>query len=128
MKQDSVTVAHQLARSAMLFQKAFSQFHRAELLHDLKGCKPGSVGVLILLKNAASKETRELKVSEISRPMHVTSPAITQFIKGLEADGLVERRIARADRRSVGVMLTPLGEEVARKAEQSFATAFSGLA
>jgi len=112
----------------MLFHKTFVQFQRAELQQDLGGCKPGAVGVLILIKNVAGAEARELRVSEISKLMHITSPAVTQFLKGLEADGLVERRIDQTDRRSVGIVLTEQGAEIALRAEKAFSTAFNGLA
>lgn len=128
MDHDRATAAHRLARSMMLFQKVFSQFHRTELQQDLGGCKPGAIGVLLLLKNTSSGEAREMKVSEISRHMHVTSPAVTQFLKSLEAEGLIERRIDQADRRSVDVVLTTRGEQVAQNAEKAFTTAFGGLA
>lgn len=69
-----------------------------------------------------------MKVSEISRLMHVTSPAVTQFLKGLEADGLVERRSDQADRRAVGIVLTEQGMDVAQRAESGFSAVFGGLA
>src|SRR6266576_1233045 len=69
-----------------------------------------------------------MKVSEISKFMHVTSPTITQLIKGLETNGLVERHIDSTDRRAVRVQLTQRGEIVSQKAGEAFFTTFSGLA
>lgn len=127
MDQKINSPGHRLARSVMLFQKTFAQFQRTELQQGLMGCKPGAMAVLMLLKNTAVGEPRELKVSEISKLMHITSPAVTQFLKVLEADGLIERRIDQADRRSVGIVLTERGKSAAQRAESVFTSAFGGL-
>ncbi|GCF07551.1 hypothetical protein KDI_11150 [Dictyobacter arantiisoli] len=69
----------------------------------------------------------DIKVSEISKRMQVTSPTVTQLVKSLEAHGLVERNNDLVDRRSVGVRLTEKGEEVARQALETFLATMSGL-
>ena len=61
-----------------------------------------------------------MKVSEISKQLHVTSPTITQLLNGLEANGLIERRIDAVDRRVVGITLTEKGEKVAQRASDAF--------
>lgn len=139
MEQQTTTTetAQRLARSMMQFNKVFMQFHRNDLRHALTGCTPGSMGVLFMVRERNRSEAREkqvsaipklIKVSEISELMHVTSPTITQFIKDLEANGLVERHIDPTDRRAVGIALTEWGEEVARRIESLFSATFQGLA
>ena len=68
-----------------------------------------------------------MKVSEISKLLHVTSPTITQLLKGLEATGLIERHIDPTDRRAVGITLTKKGEMVTQKAADTFSASFDGL-
>jgi DNA-binding MarR family transcriptional regulator len=68
-----------------------------------------------------------MKVSEISKLMGVTSPTTTQVLNGLEAHGLIERRIDPLDRRAIGVRLTEKGEGVAQKAREAFFARISGL-
>jgi DNA-binding MarR family transcriptional regulator len=68
-----------------------------------------------------------IKVSEISKQLQVTSPTITQLLKGLEANGFVERRIDPNDRRAVGIILTEKGEMVTKQAADTFFTTLQGL-
>lgn len=138
MEQQTPTTeaAQRLARSVMQFNKVFMHFHRNDLRHAFTGCTPGSVGVLFIVRERNRSEAREvqvseahklIKVSEISELMHVTSPTVTQFIKDLEANGLVERHIDPLDRRAVGIALTKRGEEIACRIENLFAESFQGL-
>ncbi len=69
----------------------------------------------------------EIKVSEISKQLDVTSPTITQLLKGLEANGLIERHIDPIDRRAVVVKLTRKGEMVAQQAADAFFASMHGL-
>jgi DNA-binding MarR family transcriptional regulator len=127
MEPDILPLAQRLGQSLWQFNKSFLQFHRAELQQSFTGCKPGAVGVLFTIRDYTKAEGRAMKVSEISRLMHVTSPSITQFIKELEANGLVERQIDLTDRRSVGVSLTEQGEKIAQQVEAIFSASFRGL-
>jgi DNA-binding MarR family transcriptional regulator len=122
---DSTTdaTAQKLSQSLMQFHKTFMQFHRGTLNQHVAGCKMSEIGVLLLI----SKQSKSIKVSEISKMMHVTSPSITQVLKRLEANGLVERHVDPADRRTVGITLTEQGEAVAHRAHETFSTSFHGL-
>jgi DNA-binding MarR family transcriptional regulator len=57
----------------------------------------------------------------------VTSPTVTQLIKGLEANGLIERNIDPEDRRSVGIKLTEKGEMITQQAAAAFEEDTNGL-
>jgi DNA-binding MarR family transcriptional regulator len=91
------------------------------------GCKPGEIRVLFCLKEGINSGLPEMKVSEISKHLGVTSPTITQLLKGLEADGLIERNIDAIDRRAVGIKLTAKGTMVAHKAADAFLSSIKGL-
>ncbi len=122
------TTAQKLAQSLKQFHRAFMLFNRTALQQNLGGCKQSEVGVLFLLKHTRKPGCHEMKVSEISKMMHVTSPTVTQILKGLEANELIERHLDPADRRSVGIALTERGEEIAKQAENALLTSFQGLA
>jgi DNA-binding MarR family transcriptional regulator len=128
MGSTAETTAQQLGKSLMEFNKAFMLFNRAELHQNFAGCKRSEIGVLFMIRNAAKPEGQSMKVSEISKMMHVTSPTVTQLLKGLEANGLIERHLDPNDRRAVGIALTRRGEEIAQKAEKIFLSSFNGLA
>jgi len=124
MHATSESAAQQLAQSLRQFHKVFWQFHRAEALRHFARCKPSEIGVLLTI----SKGPKGLvKVSEISKALHVTSPTVTQLLKSLEANRLVERHSDPTDRRAVGIALTEQGEHVAQRAEQTFLSTFQGL-
>lgn len=114
--------------TAQKLLQALDQFHRAKWHEQqtITGCKPSEIRVLFCIKNGA-KAGAPMKVSEISKQMHVTSPTITQLLNGLEPNGLVERQIDPEDRRSVGIRLTEKGERVTEQAWEGFLTALQGL-
>ena len=108
--------------------RAFMQFKKAEWhQRSIEGCTPSEIRVMFCIKKSVKPDAHEMKVSEISKCLHVTAPTITQLLKGLEAHELVERRIDPTDRRAVGIQLTKKGEMVTRKAEEAFFTTFHGL-
>ena len=127
MHPTSEVTAERLSQSLMQFNKAFMQFHRDGMNQHIAGHKMSEIGVLVMISKGAKCGARDMKVSEISKMMHVTSPSITQVLKGLEADGLIERRSDPTDRRTVWIAPTEKGEEVARKAHEAFSTTFRGL-
>jgi DNA-binding MarR family transcriptional regulator len=94
---------------------------------SVAGCKPSEIRVLFCVKRGMMPGASEIRVSEISRLLHVTSPSVTQLLKNLEANGLIERHSDPADRRSVGVKLTAKGEEVTRQAMEGLACSLQGL-
>ena len=95
--------------------------------HSIEGCKPSEIRVLFCIRKNNDVPGTEIKVSEISKRLHVTSPTITQLLNGLEANGLIERHVDAVDRRVVGITLTEKGEQVAQRAEQAFSGAMHEL-
>lgn len=107
---------------------AFMQFSKAEWhQRSIMGYKPSEIRVLFCIRNSARGGMPEMKVSEISKRLHITSPSVTQVMKTLEAQGLVERKIDPADRRAVGITLTEKGELVTQKAGEEFVRSLQGL-
>ena len=107
---------------------ALTQFKRLGLhQRAVAGCKPSEIRVLFCVKEGTSADLPEMKVSEISKHMGVTSPTITQLLKSLEANGLVERKVDPIDRRAVGIKLTTKGRKVARQAKEEFLASIKGL-
>lgn len=114
--------------TAQKLMRAFMQFHRVQAhQRNFANCTPGEIRMLFCLRNAEATGSPEMKVSEISKRLHVTSPTVTQLLKGLEANGLVERHLDPAERRAVGITLTKRGELVVVKAAEAFSASFEGL-
>jgi DNA-binding MarR family transcriptional regulator len=103
MEQTKTTTEQKLMRTLMQFNKM--SWHQ----QPVAGCKPSEVRVLFCIKKGRNPHSPEMKVSEISKCLHVTSPTITQALKSLEAHGLIERHIDSIDRRAIGVILTEKG-------------------
>ena len=120
-REDTGTTAQRL-------MGAFRRFHKAMWYQrSFLGCKPSEIQLLFCMKRGMARSDTPMNVSEISKILHVTSPTVTQLIKGLEANGLVERHIDPIDRRAVRVQLTPEGEVVCCKAGEAFQASFNGL-
>ena len=115
------STAQKLMRAFMLFGRA--EWHQ----RTVAGCKPSEVKVLMCVRKGIKPDSSDMKVSEISKRLHVTSPTITQLIKGLEANGLIERHVDQTDRRAVGIKLTEQGEIVTQQAIESFSSSINGL-
>lgn len=114
--------------TAQKLMRAFMQFHRMQAhQRNFANCTPGEIRMLFCIRHATGSDNPEIKVSEISKLLHVTSPTVTQLLKGLEANELIERRIDPADRRAVGITLTKRGELVIVKASEAFSASFEGL-
>ncbi len=114
--------------TAQRLMRAFMQFGRAEWhQRSIMGYKPSEIRVLFCIKRGGKPGTGESTVSEISKLLHVTSPTVTQLIKGLEAEGLIERTTNLTDRRVVGIKLTEKGEEVTQRARKDFLESINGL-
>ena len=108
---------------------ALTQFKRLGWhQRTVAGCKPSEIRVLFCVKEGTHPDLPEIKVSEISKQLGVTSPTITQLLKSLEAHGLIERKIDTQDRRAVGIKLTVKGVMVAQQAADEFFASMKGLA
>ncbi len=121
MENQTNPTVQKLLQALMQFKKA--EWHQ----RSIAGCKPSEIRVLFCIKKGLKHDTPEMKVSEISKLLHVTSPTITQLLKGLEANGLIERNIDPTDRRAVGITLTEQGEMVTQQAAAAFTASLHGL-
>jgi DNA-binding MarR family transcriptional regulator len=121
MDQHSNPTVQKLLRTFMQFRNI--EWHQ----RSIAGCTISEIRVLFCIRKGTKPDTSEIKVSEISKQLYVTSPTITQLLKGLEANGLVERRIDPTDRRAVGITLTKKGEMVTQQAAEAFTASFEGL-
>jgi DNA-binding MarR family transcriptional regulator len=118
----NTTATEQKLLSALTQFKRLGWHQRA-----VAGCKPSEIRVLFCVKEGTNADLPEMKVSEISKHMGVTSPTITQLLKSLEAHGLVERNVDPVDRRAVGIKLTVKGGMVAQQAKEAFLASIKGL-
>lgn len=79
------------------------------------GIKPSEFVLLHLLLQHSDKDSKGLKVSEISELLHITPSAVTHTINSLEKIGYIERQSDPTDRRIVLVRATTLCEEIMKK-------------
>jgi DNA-binding MarR family transcriptional regulator len=121
MEQHSSPTVQKLLRSFMQFKQA--GWHQRSVM----GYKPSEIKVLFCIKKGMRSDSPEIKVSEISKQLHVTSPMITQVLKGLEVSGLIKRNSDPMDRRAVGITLTEKGEMVTQQAAEVFTNSLNGL-
>jgi DNA-binding MarR family transcriptional regulator len=100
---------------------AFFQFRKVSIQHKHElGCTPSELRVLFCVHHGRKPGAPDLKVSDISRILHVAPPTVTQLLNSLEERGLVERHVDANDRRVVGIRLTEKAEQVHRQARKAY--------
>ncbi|NMD71358.1 MarR family transcriptional regulator [Bacillus sp. DNRA2] len=82
---------------------------------------------LMVLFSINKSAEGEMKVSEISRYLHVKAPTVTQLINELESKGQVERITRSTDRRSVWIRLTNEGKKALQEVEKEVQAKYNGL-
>lgn len=109
-------------------KSSFTRFAKAEWRQkSVRGLNRSELRLLFCIMANTDEGNPKIKVSDISKKLLVTTPTVTQLIKKLIADGLVERTVDPDDRRSVGIELTPKGEEIAKEADELFNQHLGGL-
>ena len=94
---------------------AFFRFqHTPWHMFPAPGLSRSETGVLMAIERSAYRGER-LRVSDISKRMHVSSPTITQHINSLESQGFVQRSQSKTDKRAVNLSLTDKGTEALRQ-------------
>jgi len=93
----------------------------------IENLKHSEIFVLFCIKKSKESEIDGIKLSEISKRMHVSNPTTTKVISGLEDNGYVVRCIDKDDRRAARITLTPKGEDAIIKAHNSFHAIFDEL-
>ncbi|MEP6811652.1 MAG: MarR family transcriptional regulator [Actinomycetota bacterium] len=74
------------------------------------GISPEQVSLLVAIKYAP-----EIGVGELAARERVSAPAMSNHVDRLERDGLVTRTPSAADKRRVGLTLTPEGQRMLRR-------------
>ena len=115
-------VARQLMESFFLSRRREKMLHHRGAINH----KPGEV--MVLYSIGVNNDERGMMVSEISEKLNVTSPTVTQHIKSLEAQGLIERLYDPSDRRIVRVRLSGKGEKYLQRINEARLEMFIGLA
>ncbi|HIR58151.1 MAG TPA: winged helix DNA-binding protein [Candidatus Gallacutalibacter pullicola] len=77
------------------------------MLHHIKG-----------LQDDMATAGQGVKISALSGRAGMSMPAVSQMMRSMEGKGLVERRMAHADRRVVYVSLTEKGEKIEAETSQ----------
>ncbi len=114
--------------TTLKLMRAFREFHKSGWQeHSIAGCKPSEIRVLFCVQHGIKPGTSAMKVSEISKLLRVTSPTVTQLLKGLEANGFIERQIDPLDRRVVEIKLSKKGEAFTRQTMEVFTSSMDGL-
>ncbi|GMK38440.1 MarR family transcriptional regulator [Paenibacillus sp. CCS19] len=108
---------------------AFLRFSKAEWKQrPVSGYKRSEIRVLFCIMEATKNGNRGMKLSEISKRLMVTPPSVTQLMKTLIEDNLVERTVDPEDKRSFDLILTPKGMQIAQEADEHFKRSLGGLA
>ncbi len=114
--------------TTLKLMRALREFHKSGWQENaIAGCKPSEIRVLFCVKHGMKPGASAMKVSEISKLLGVTSPTVTQLLKGLEVNGFIERHVDLLDRRVVDIKLSEKGEAFTRQAMEAFTSSVDGL-
>ena len=91
---------------------------RNHLAAEVKA-EPGQPIILMILEKA-KQAGYSVSQNDLAQALHVSDPTITTSMKSLARQGYVSRTQDPADRRRMLPVLTPLGEEAAKKSRRCF--------
>jgi len=98
------SAATEVANLAPRLRVAVTRLNRRLRSNALGGISPAQASALSMIERLGSPALNTLAAAEQIRP-----PSMTRIVDALESDGLVERRVDDADRRSFRVSLTSAG-------------------
>lgn len=93
--------------------------------HDRNIMKDRDIMALGAVSMIQQRQDDLLKMSDISEYFHVTPAAISQMVRGYEANGWVERVYLEHDRRSVYLKITPSAKALLEKNEKMALSRFT---
>lgn len=117
-----------LARELLITIRRFRHGGKKKHSGPIAGRKQSEGMLLMVLRNHVEDGEPGIMVSELGRILDVTSPTVTQLIKGLESDGLVVRGSDPSDRRAVRITLTDEGVRVTDSFIREMESMVGGLA
>jgi DNA-binding MarR family transcriptional regulator len=79
------------------------------------------------LAENAEENNPGAKITDLSKAVQMSRPAISQMLNSLEKKGYIERIMAKSDRRVVYVKLTETGSEQLAKNQQQFHFLFNQI-
>ncbi|MFE5321857.1 MarR family winged helix-turn-helix transcriptional regulator [Paenibacillus sp. NPDC056579] len=123
-------MTEELQRIAKQLMESFIQSRSRGNMMQNRGTfsqKPGEIMVLYSISLYTKDDVPGMMVSEISDKLNVTSPTVTQHIKSLEIQGLVERHADAVDRRVVRIRLTDKGKKYIQRINEARLNMFVGL-
>ncbi|SFJ83562.1 DNA-binding transcriptional regulator, MarR family [Paenibacillus sp. UNC496MF] len=107
---------------------AFILFAKAEWREKpVNGLTRSDIRILFSVMEYENNGNPKPRISDLSKRLLVTTPTVTQLIKKLIEEDLIERTVDPDDRRSVGIGLTAKGKEVAKSAELYIRDSLGGL-
>lgn len=110
---DSLDVIETIEELAVAWVRALPEPQRLSL---------AAAATLSTLSRSATRSVSELAASE-----HVSQPAMTQLVRRLERDGLVERQPHPTDGRVVDVRITSAGRELLDRRRRQRANALADM-
>lgn len=108
-------------------EKLFEAMHNLKRAHawgpQMEGASRGEYFTLHMI-HRLTEESGEgnpgAKITDLSHSAQMSRPAVSQMLNTLENKQLIERIMAKSDRRVVYVKLTRSGEELLQKSHEQF--------
>lgn len=98
-----------------LLDTCFTAKHVVETMKELpKGFKPRHIHVIEAIHELGTGQ-EEVRVSDVSRRLNITTPSVTKLIQELEERGALEKYQQSEDKRVMLVALTDFGKDLQKR-------------
>lgn len=89
---------------------AMNQFHKLRIGDMFPDMAKSDCVLLMAIGGLSVQKEGSVTVSELAEKVHAQNSAVSRSLRNLEAQGLIERTVNRADRRNTCVTLTEKGK------------------
>lgn len=108
-----------------LLDTCFTAKHVVETMKELpKGFKPRHIHVIEAIYELSTNQ-EEVRVSDVSHRLNITTPSVTKLIQELEERGTLEKYQQKEDKRVTLVALTDFGRELQKRYVAEYHRAWS---
>lgn len=108
-----------------LLDTCFTAKHVVETMKELpKGFKPRHIHVIEAIYELSTSQ-EEVRVSDVSHRLNITTPSVTKLIQELEERGTLEKYQQKEDKRVTLVALTDFGRELQKRYVAEYHRAWS---
>lgn len=107
-------------QKAQHFDRLLQDLRRSDIYKRPNATAFNDADIMVLFCIGFCEEQQNIRLSDISKKLRVTLPAVTYKVNMLETSGLIERKFSTEDKRVTFVHLTPSGKALLEKTKDTY--------